>query len=38
MGRGEMHTGFWWGNLGETDYLEAVGIEWRIMLKLFFKK
>ena len=22
MGRGEMHTGFWWGNLKEGDYFE----------------
>ena len=22
MGRGEMRTGFWWGNLRERDYLE----------------
>ena len=22
MGRTQMHTGFWWGNLRERDYLE----------------
>jgi hypothetical protein len=23
---GEMHTGFWWGNLRESDRLEDIGI------------
>ena len=32
-GGGEMHTGFWWGNLRERDYLEDPGIEGRIILR-----
>jgi hypothetical protein len=27
MGRREMSTGFWWGNLRETDNLEDLGID-----------
>jgi hypothetical protein len=23
LGRGELHTGFWWGSLMEGDYLET---------------
>jgi hypothetical protein len=30
---GEVHTGFWWGNLWENDHLEDMGIKWRIILK-----
>jgi len=37
MGRGGVHTMFWWGNLSERDYLEALGVDGRIILKLFFK-
>jgi len=36
-GRGEMHTGFWWGRLKEGDHLEDLGIEGRIILKLILK-
>jgi hypothetical protein len=36
-GRGEMCTGFWWGNLRERDNLGDTGIDCRIMLKLIFK-
>jgi len=25
--RGEVHTGFWWGNLRERDQLEDKGLE-----------
>jgi hypothetical protein len=32
-----MHTGFWRGNLRETDYLENLGIHARIVLKCIFK-
>jgi hypothetical protein len=33
MGKGEVHTGFWWGNLKERDNLEDPGIDMRVMLK-----
>jgi len=26
-GRGEMYTGFWWGNLRERDHLEDPGVD-----------
>jgi len=32
-----VHAGFWWGNLNEKDYLEDLGIDARIRLKLNFK-
>jgi hypothetical protein len=35
---GELHTGFWWGNLREKDHLEDISIDWRIILKWTFKK
>ena len=38
MGRGEMHTGFWWGNMRERDHLENSGIVGRIILKWIFSK
>jgi hypothetical protein len=34
MGRGEVHTGFWWENLRETDHLEDAGLDGRIILKM----
>jgi len=34
MGRGKVHTGFWWGNLREGDHLEDPGIDRRIILTL----
>jgi hypothetical protein len=33
MGRGELYTGFWWGNLMEGDHLEDPGIEEGIILR-----
>ena len=37
-GRGEVHTGFWWGNLREIDHLEDPGIDGRIILRWIFRK
>jgi hypothetical protein len=37
-GRGEVHTGFWWGDLREGDHLEDPGVDERIVLKWIFKK
>jgi hypothetical protein len=33
MGRGEVHTGFSWGNLREGDHLEDPDIDGKIILK-----
>jgi hypothetical protein len=38
MGRGEVHTEFWWGNLREIDHLEDPGVGWRIILRWIFRK
>jgi len=38
MGRGEMYTGFWWGNLRESDHLEDKGVDGRIILRWTFSK
>jgi len=37
-GRGEVHTGFWWGNLRSGDHLEDPGIDGRIILRWIFRK
>jgi len=37
-GRGEAHTGFWWGNLGEREQLEDPSVEGRITLRWIFRK
>jgi len=37
MGRGVMHTGFWWGGLKERDHLEDVRICGWIIFKCSFK-
>jgi hypothetical protein len=37
-GKERSHTGFWWGNLRERDYLEGPGVDGRIILKWIFKK
>ena len=38
MGRVEVYTGFWWGNLKERDYLDDPGVDGRIILRRIFKK
>jgi hypothetical protein len=38
MGRGEIFTGFWWGNMKERDHLEELGIDERILLRWIFRK
>jgi len=36
--RAEVHIGFRWGNLSETDLLEGPGINGRIILRWIFRK
>ena len=38
MGRGEVHTGFWRGNLRERDHLEDPNLDGRIILRCIFRK
>jgi hypothetical protein len=38
MGKREVHTGVWWGDLREGDHLGDPGIDGRIILKWLFKK
>jgi hypothetical protein len=38
MGKGEVHTGFYWGNLRGGDNLKDPGIDGRTILKWFFEK
>ena len=38
MGRGEVNTGFRWGNLRERDHLEDPGIDGRIILRWICRK
>ena len=37
-GKGEMHTGFWWGNLNQRDKLEDLGVDGRKMIKMDLKE
>jgi hypothetical protein len=37
MGRGEVHTGFWWGGLREGDHLRDPSVDERIILKCTWK-
>jgi hypothetical protein len=34
-GRGEVYTGFWWGDLREGDHLEDPGIAGRIIWEFY---
>jgi len=36
--RGEVHTGFWRGNLRERERLEDPGVDGRIILRWIFRK
>jgi hypothetical protein len=37
-GRGEVHTGFWWGNQRERDHFEDAAVDGRMILKWIFRK
>jgi hypothetical protein len=37
MGRGQVYTGFWWGNLRERDHLGVPGIDGKIILRWIFR-
>ena len=38
MGRGEVCTGFWWGNLRERDHWGDPDVDGRIILRWIFRK
>jgi hypothetical protein len=38
VGRGEVYTGFWWGNLRERDHLEDTDLNGRKILRWIFRK
>jgi hypothetical protein len=38
MGKREVHTGFWWGDLREGDHLGDPGVDERIILRRIFGK
>jgi len=38
IGRGDVYTEFWWGNLRERDHLEDSGVDGRIILRWIFRK
>ena len=37
-GRGEVCTGFWWGNLRERDHRGDLDIDGRVILRRIFRK
>jgi hypothetical protein len=38
IGRGEMHTGFWWGKLKDRDHVEDPSVDGTIILRWVFGK
>jgi len=38
MGREEVYTGFWWGDMRERDHLGDPGVDGRIILRWIYKK
>jgi hypothetical protein len=36
--RGEVDTGFWWGNLRDSGHLEDPDVEGKIILRWIFRK
>jgi hypothetical protein len=38
MGRGEVHAGFWWGNLREEDHLEDPNVNEMLILKWIYQE
>jgi hypothetical protein len=36
MGREQLHTGIWWGDLREGDHVKYPGVDGRIILKWIF--
>ena len=37
-GRGDVHTGFWWGSLREGGVSEDLGVNGKIILKKILKR
>ena len=37
-GKGEVHTGFWWGEPREKNHLEDLDVDGTIIIKRIFKK
>jgi len=35
---GEVHAGYWWGDLSEVDHLEDLGVDCGLYVKWIFKK
>ena len=33
-GTGEVHTGFWWGYVMETDHLDGLSVMWGYNIKI----
>jgi hypothetical protein len=38
MGKGEVYTGLWWGNLREREHLEDPRVDGRIILRWILRK